>query len=90
MTDIDIIIEAQTAQIAKPARALVNSECAFVSDKITHSYNRPELAKEYWRWVCSEARHGSLQYGQEVLDQYNTLRKIDAGQTMPEWGYKGT
>lgn len=90
MTDIEIIIEAQAAQLASPARAIVNSECAFVQDRIAHIYNRPDLAREYWNWVCSEASRGCVRYGQEVLDQYIALRVIDSKQTMPDWGYKGT
>lgn len=90
MTDIEIIIEAQAAQLANPNRAIVNSECAFVQDRITFTYNRPDLAREYWNWVCSSASRGCLKYGQQVLDQYIALRVIDSKQSMPEWGYKGT
>lgn len=90
MTDIEIIIEAQAAQLAKPNRAIVNSECAFAKDRIAFEFKRPDLAREYWNWVCSKASNGCLQYGQEVLDQYKALRAIDSQSTMPEWGYKGT
>ena len=90
MTDIEIIIEAQAAQLAKPARAVVNSECAFVKDRIAYIYDRPDLAKEYWNWVCSEASRGCVRYGREALEQYVALRVIDSRASMPEWGYKGT
>ena len=90
MTDIEIIIEAQAAQLANPTRAVVNGECAFVKDRILFEYKRPELARDYWNWVCSKADNGCLMYGKLVLDQYRALREIDSRSVMPEWGWKGT
>lgn len=89
----EIVFEAQRLQLESPARACVNSESAFVKDRI-YKLGYPELAKEYWNWVCSSASRsdevGPEKFGQEVYDQYKELKKIDAGFVMPSWGTYGT
>ena len=89
----DIVFAAQAQQLLKPARACVNSECAFVADKIRDA-GHPELAKAYWSWVCSHPEGNPAKavekFGVECYEQYIQLREIDKGFTMPEWGYKGT
>ena len=89
----DIVFAAQAQQLLKPARACVNSECAFVQEKI-YNAGHPELAKEYWSWVCSGPERNPAKavekFGVECYEQYIQLREIDKGFTMPEWGYKGT
>lgn len=89
----NIVFEAQASQLANPAQACVNSESAFVSDKIRDA-GHPELAKSYWSWVCSSPERDPVKaveaFGVEVYEQYIQLRAIDKGFTMPEWGYKGT
>lgn len=88
-----IVFETQAAQLAKPARACVNSESAFVKDKI-RAAGYPELANSYWSWVCSSPERNPENavkaFGVECYNQYIKLREIDNGFTMPEWGYKGT
>jgi hypothetical protein len=86
---ITFILEAQEAQLANPTRACVNSESAFVADRL-RSMGHKELAKTYWSWVCSFRSTDSLKFGWKVYDNELKLKQIDAGFTMPEWGYKGT
>lgn len=88
-----IVFEFQAAQLAKPTRACVNSESAFVAEKIRDA-GYPELAKSYWSWVCSSPElnpsNAVKAFGVECYEQYVQLRAIDKGFTMPEWGYKGS
>ena len=88
-----IVYEAQAAQLLAPARACVNSEAAFVADRIRDA-GHAELSKSYWSWVCSSPERDPVQavkaFGVECYDQYVQLRTIDKGCVMPEWGYKGT
>lgn len=88
-----IVFEFQAAQLANPTRACVNSESAFVTDKIRDA-GYPELAKSYWSWVCSAPERNPVEavkaFGVECYEQYIQLRAIDKGFTMPEWGYKGS
>ena len=89
----EIVFAAQAQQLLKPARACVNSESAFVADKIRDA-GHPELAKAYWSWVCTSPERDPAKavekFGVECYEQYIQLREIDKGFTMPEWGYKGT
>lgn len=82
-----VILKAIQVQIEKPARAVVNSESAFVSDRIRDG-GHPEIAKEYWNWVCGGCK--TAWFGEEVMAAQDVLRQIDKGVTMPEWGIKGT
>ena len=88
-----IVFEAQAAQLLNPAKACVNSEAAFVADRIREA-GYPELAKSYWSWVCQTPERDPVNavkaFGVECYNQYIQLREIDKGFTMPEWGYKGT
>jgi hypothetical protein len=88
-----IVFDAQAEQLAKPARACVNSESAFVAERIRDA-GYAELSKSYWSWVCSSPERNPAQavkaFGVECYEQYIQLREIDKGFTMPEWGYKGT
>lgn len=83
-----ILIEAMKAQIANPARAVVNSESAFVKDRLIKA-GEPELAKQYWNWVCMSGRDTPV-FGEEVLELQKQLNAIDKGVTMPSWGTYGT
>jgi hypothetical protein len=82
------LVDAMRAQLAKPARAIVNSECAFVADRL-RTMGEHDLAKEYWSWTCSSWEQNP-KYGREVQELQTQLRAIDKQYTMPEWGYKGT
>jgi hypothetical protein len=91
--DSKIVFDAQALQLQNPARACVNSESAFVTDRI-RSAGYPDLAKSYWSWVCSAPERDPSKavkaFGVDCYEQYIKLREIDKGFTMPEWGYKGT
>lgn len=88
-----IVFDAQATQLLNPAKACVNSEAAFVTDRI-RAAGYDELAKSYWSWVCSSPERDPVNavkaFGVECYEQYIQLRAIDKGFTMPEWGYKGT
>jgi hypothetical protein len=85
--EISLIIEAQEAQLAKPTRACVNSESAFVAQRLRDA-GHVDLAKTYWsNVVCSSKKDF---FGPIVAENELKLKEIDKGFTMPEWGYKGT
>lgn len=83
-----VIAEAQRKQLAKPARAVVNSEAVFVAQTLRNQ-GYVEIAAAYWSWNCGSAGFGN-DFSQEVRDLQQQLRAIDAGQTMPDWGTYGT
>jgi hypothetical protein len=86
---IDLIISAQEKQIKNPARAVVNSECSYV--KFTISKIDPKLASEYWNWVCYIGHlNDPTLFGEKVCANELELARIDAEQTMPDWGYADT
>jgi hypothetical protein len=86
MNEIDLIIEAQEAQLAKPTRACVNSESAFVAQRLRDA-GHVDLAKRYWSFVCSSNKD---LFGEVVRANEEKLKEIDRGFVMPEWGTKGT
>ena len=87
-TKINTLIEAMKAQIAKPTRAVVNSESAFVKDRL-NKLGEYELASKYWNWVCSRWETNAI-FGEEVLELQRQLQAIDSKVTMPAWGTYGT
>jgi len=85
----ELIAKCQQKQIAKPARAIVNTESAFVKDMIAKT--DPLLATNYWNWVCFQGPiRRPEEFGVDVLNNEILLQEIDANQRMPEWGYSGT
>lgn len=86
MNEIELIIEAQEAQLAKPTRACVNSESAFVAQRLRDAGHH-DLAKRYWNYVC---RCGKDEFGDVVRANEEKLKEIDRGFVMPDWGTKGT
>ncbi len=88
MMNVAVLIEVLKEQIANPARACVNSESAFVKDKL-NKRGETELATAYWNWVCMYQRDLPV-FGEEVLALQRQLTAIDKQQTMPSWGTYGT
>jgi hypothetical protein len=86
MTEVELIIEAQEAQLAKPTRACVNSESAFVAQRLRDA-GHTDLAKRYWSMVCSSSKNV---FGEVVRANEEKLKQIDNGFVMPAWGTKGT
>jgi|GEM_PF-6839662 len=82
-----ILIEIMTEQVANPNKAVVNSECAFVKEKLQRR-GLNELARQYWNWVCIGNSYDI--FPQEVKDLQAKLKEIDASTSMPSWGYSGT
>lgn len=81
---------ALKAQILKPARAVVNSEAAFVKDRLNKA-GEFESAKIYWNYVCSRHLGGIPSWSDDEIEQMqDDLNMIDKGQTMPAWGTYGT
>ncbi len=74
-------------QAAEPARATVNSEAAFVKNKL-EVLGEVALAKFYWSWFCAGCKPGVFPTDIEVLQK--ALNEIDAGASMPTWGMFGT
>lgn len=82
------VAEAIKEQLAKPARAVVNSESAFVADRLRKN-GYTGVAARYWSWVCGRC-YKQDEFGQEVYELQRQLEEIDKGVTMPEWGTYGT
>ena len=76
------------AQVENPARAVVNSECGFVADRL-RKLGENELAKKYWSWTCSRWEDNPI-FGEEVQMLQKQLRNIDFNVDMPSWGTYGT
>lgn len=85
---INILIEAMKAQVANPTRAVVNSESAFVAQRVRNA-GEAELSSKYWSWVCSRWETNPI-FGEEVLELQRQLQAIDSKVTMPSWGTYGT
>lgn len=86
--NIQVLIEVMKEQIAKPTRAVVNSESAFVKDKLNQR-GETDLAKQYWNWICCAGRDTPM-FGDEVMELQKQLNAIDKKSTMPAWGTYGT
>lgn len=86
--DLSILAEVLQAQVDKPTRAVVNSESAFVYNKL-RKLNHIKLADQYWGWVCSYPRT-SLFFDDKIDKLQSDLDKIDKKITMPTWGTYGT
>lgn len=82
----EIVIAEQLKQLEKPTRACVNSESAFVAERIRNA-GHIELSKQYWNFVCGGKNPG---FNDEVQKNAKKLKDIDRGFTMPEWGTYGT
>ena len=82
-----IIAEAQRKQLEKPTRAVVNSESAFVAQRLRDE-GHVDVSKKYWSWVCGGKSPDV--FGEEVYELEMKLKEIDAGVSMPSWGTYGT
>jgi len=89
MSDTQILLKFMQEQLEKPARAIVNSESAFVRYNIAVA-GYPDLAKRYWSWACSSNPTVWNDFTEEVVELQNKLKAIDKQSTIPEWGTKGT
>jgi hypothetical protein len=90
MTDqevCEIIAQAQRQQLAKPAKACVNSEAAFVQTRI-YNMGHKDIASKYWSWHCMH--NYEVGYNEEVRMLQQQLRAIDKQFEMPAWGTYGT
>lgn len=89
MTIMDIngiVIAAQLVQLENPTRACVNSESAFVAQRLRdQGFN--ELSKQYWSFVCGGKDPG---FSDEVKENQKKLKMIDKQFEMPAWGTYGT
>jgi hypothetical protein len=88
MTETQIILAAIKAQTAKPAKAIVNSEAAFVQDRL-QDQGYLELSKQYWRWVCTQKKVGGI-FTEEVSEAQAVLDSLNSKSVMPSWGTYGT
>ena len=86
--NLSLLVSIMTEQVKNPRRAIVNSECAFVSSAL-YDAGEKELSKEYWSWTCSSWEKNPI-YGDEVQSLQTQLRAIDAQSKMPSWGTYGT
>lgn len=88
MSDTEILIQALSAQLANPARAVVNFECCFVRDRLDIAGHN-DLARRYWSWSCTNWKANPI-FGSEVQELQLKLDAIDRQSTMPSWGTYGT
>ena len=86
-----ILAEAMKLQLAKPNRAVVNTEASFVRYRLEVA-GHEKLAREYWNWVVChrEWRKANPIFGLEVLELQEKLDAIDDSYRMPSWGTYGT
>lgn len=68
--------------INKPVNTGVNSESAFICDKL-RSHGENALATEYWHLTCNMSKHD---WPLEILELHNQLPKHN----IPFWGTYGT
>lgn len=64
-------------QITNPRKAIVNSESAFVKDKLVKA-GQDDLARAYWKWVClglSEMYNPG--FDTEIVELQTQLIQID-------------
>lgn len=83
----NVVAAAQRAQLEKPTRAVVNSESAFVAQRLRND-GYTGVAARYWSWSCGHENRE--EFGDEVYELQMKLKEIDAGVSMPSWGTYGT
>ena len=75
--DIEILRSVLKDQIAKPCKAIVNSESAFVQDKLLKA-GQHALASAYWKWVCTGLNTvHNPGFDSDIIDLQNQLNQID-------------
>lgn len=79
----DALLDAMRQQIANPARAVVNSESAFIKDRLNNA-GEFQLARAYWNWLCC-GRPDTLVFTSdpEFIDLQSLLDALDAQYAMP-------
>jgi hypothetical protein len=73
--DIEILRSVLKDQIAKPHKAIINSESAFVQEKL-HRAGHSALASAYWDWVCSNYSNNPG-FDLNIVELQNQLNQID-------------
>lgn len=82
-----VVADAIKAQIQKPTRAIVNSEAAFVAQRLRND-GYTGVAARYWSWSCGHENRE--EFGDEIYELQMQLKEIDRGVSMPAWGTYGT
>lgn len=71
------VVDLIDQQIRKPARAVVNSEWAFVTSRIGREISN-DLGRELWSWGCSDpTAYNSHIVDGRILDAYKRLQAIE-------------
>lgn len=88
---MDTIINAIKAQLASPRRAGINSEAAFVRERIEMEAGEI-LARRYWNWAISMAawRAANPVFGELAVTLQLQLDAIDDSTSLPDWATYGT
>lgn len=88
---MEIIINAIKAQLASPARAGINSEAAFVRERIERQAGEL-MARRYWSWAISAAvwRAANPVFGKLAVTLQLELDAIDDSTSLPSWATYGT
>lgn len=73
--DIEILRSVLKDQIVKPCKAIINSESAFVQEKLVKA-KQPVLANAYWNWVCSNYSNNPG-FDLNIVELQNQLNQID-------------
>lgn len=82
-----VVAEAIKAQVQKPTRAVVNSEAAFVAQRLRND-GYTGVAARHWSWSCGHENRE--EFGDEIYELQMQLNEIDRGVSMPAWGTYGT
>ena len=85
--NIQAIIDAQLAQLNNPRRAIVNSENAFVADRL-EADGLHEEASAYWNYVCN--RRADPFNNAQISRLLEKLELVNLNNVIPAWGLGGT
>ena len=73
--DTKLLKSVLKEQIANPCKAIVNSESAFVKDKLIKA-GHDNLANAYWKWVCMGKAYNPG-FNTDIVELQNQLNQID-------------
>jgi hypothetical protein len=89
LDDNEILAAAQQEQLVNPRRSVVNSESAFVANRLSAA-GYTQLANRYWNWITMPQASKNPGFSDEVLELQKQLDAIDQQVSMPSWGHRGT
>jgi hypothetical protein len=86
--ELDKLREVLKEHIKNPRRGIVNSEHAFVAQKL-FDLKMFTAALAYWHWITMHRKEVDY-FPADILDLIAKLDEIDLKTTIPQWGTYGT